>query len=85
MIALLFYLKDSPAERQMQELARRLDGLQVTARLVDADSVEGIQLAELHDVTARPAVVLARDDGQAVERWQNDLPPAEDISYLAHQ
>jgi hypothetical protein len=85
MIALLFYVKDSPGERQMRDLERQLDTFRVETKLVEADSLEGTTLVELHDITARPAVVLVRDDGSAVERWQTDLPLAEDISYLAHQ
>lgn len=68
----------------MQELAEELSRLKVDNKLIEADSVEGSSLVELYDITNRPAVVLTRDDGVVVGRWIDILPPATDISYLAH-
>lgn len=84
MVANIFYTKDSPNERQADDLAKELERLRVDVRLVEADSVEGGSQAQLYDITSRPAVVLVRDDGTMVERWQNQWPLASDISYLAH-
>ncbi|HSX02770.1 MAG TPA: hypothetical protein VLI05_05665 [Candidatus Saccharimonadia bacterium] len=83
----LLYNRQTPGEGQMQELARRLEPLQVETELLDADSPRGVQLAEHYDVLARPAVLLLRDDGSPVQLWAGDdqLPAPTDISYLAHQ
>jgi hypothetical protein len=86
MIAYLLYNRQTPAEEQMRELGRRLEPLRVTYELVDADSPQGIGLAEAHGIMARPAVLLTRDDGSHVQVWEGDqLPPPTEISYLAHQ
>ncbi len=87
MITYLLYNRQTPGERQMQELLERLEPLQVTAELLDADSPRGIQLAEHYDVLARPAVVMVREDGSPVQVWGDpeQLPPPNEISYLSHQ
>jgi hypothetical protein len=55
--------------------------------LVDADSPRGIQLSENYDVTGRPAVLLAREDGSPVQVWQgaDKLPAPAEVGYMAHQ
>lgn len=86
MICYLLYTKNSPEERQVQDLAQQLQKSQVETKLVESDSAEGISISDLYDLTARPAVVLVRGDGSPIERWQDGhLPLATDISYLAHQ
>ncbi|HSH31439.1 MAG TPA: hypothetical protein VK963_02105 [Candidatus Saccharimonadales bacterium] len=85
MIAQIIYTKDSIQEREAGDMAERLAKLRVTAKLVEADSAEGIATCQLYDLTGRPAVVLARDDGTMVERWQNAWPTIAEVSYLAHQ
>lgn len=86
MLTYLLYNRQTPGEAQMQNLARRLEPLQVTLELVDADSPRGTQLTEHYDIMGRPAVVIVRDDGSPVQIWQDatQLPSPEDISYLAH-
>jgi hypothetical protein len=84
MTAYLFYTKGTPNERQMQDLAKELDRRQVKTELVEADSPHGIQLSENYDILARPAIVVAGADGAAIVQWQDELPPASDISYWAH-
>ena len=86
MIAYLLYNRGTAAEGRVADLARRLEPLQVEYKLVDADSPEGINLAEDHDLLGRPAVILARSDGSPVQTWEGEeLPTPADISYLAHQ
>ena len=85
MITYLLYNRQTPAERQMQELAKRLEPLQVHTELLDADSPRGIQLAEHYEIMARPAVMVVRDDGSLVQLWDipEQLPAPVDIAYLA--
>ncbi len=84
MITYILYKKASPMERETAEFARRLEILGVDNKLVEADSIEGIRISQLYDLMGRPAVVLVRNEGQMVERWQHVLPMAEDVSYLSH-
>ena len=85
MIAYLLFTKDSPQEREIEYLNKRLEQLQVTTKVLEADSVEGSALTENYDLPQRPAVIVTRDDGSFVQGWQGELPTAEDISYFAHQ
>jgi hypothetical protein len=84
MIAYIFYTKDTPADRDIQHFTAELERLQVQTKMIEADSREGIELGELYDVMQRPSVVLVRDDGSTVERWQGDLPLVSEVSSLAH-
>lgn len=86
MICYLLYTKGAPHEQAVQDLSYDLAKREVEVKLVDADSPEGTSLSQLYDLTARPAVVLVRENGSAMERWQGEhLPLGSDISYLAHQ
>ncbi len=85
MITYIFYTPNNPMEREVNNLVQRLERLQVATKLVDPDRPDGAALAELYDISSRPAAVLARDDGTEVERWTEALPIPEDVSYLAHQ
>ena len=87
MIAYLLYNRDSPGQRAVEDLARRLERERVEVELVDADSARGAQLAENYDVLGRPAVVLITADGTPLQIWQGEdgLPALSDITYLAHQ
>lgn len=85
MICYILFQPGTEGERPARELARELERGRVNVELVDADRPQGSHLAELHDLLSRPAVVLVREDGSAVERWQNQLPTVSEVSYLAHQ
>lgn len=84
MILYLLYTKGAPHQRDIEAFARELERRQVHPKLVEADSVQGISLTQLYDLPGRPALVLTRDDGTMVERWQGQLPLVADVSYLAH-
>jgi hypothetical protein len=86
MTSYLLYNAGTPGQSQMEELARRLEPLQVETELIDADSPRGVQLAESYDIMERPAILLVRVDGSPVQVWAGEqLPPPNEISYLAHQ
>jgi hypothetical protein len=76
----LLYTKNTPADRDIAYLQRRLAARQIKAELLDADSRAGIALAELYDVTARPAVLVTDDEGRLMQKWQATLPTAEEIN-----
>ena len=69
----------------MATLSTELGRLQVECEMIEADSPRGASLAEMYDITSRPAIVLAAGDGTPIERWQQQLPTPTDISYLAHK
>jgi hypothetical protein len=81
----VLFTKDSPQERDVDHFLGRLERFKVPAEKIEADSPKGISLTETYDLRSRPAAVLLRADGSAVERWQGQLPTPEDVSYLAHQ
>lgn len=83
----LLYNRQTRGERQMSDYAKRLDDAQAPYELLDADSPQGINLAEAFDVMGRPAIVVSRNDGSPVQIWQDaeSFPPPSEISYLAHQ
>ena len=75
----ILYTQNSPADREIEYLMKRLASVRILADLVDADSKEGVAVAELYDVMARPAVVVTDSDGRLVQKWQSELPRAEDV------
>ncbi|HSX48302.1 MAG TPA: hypothetical protein VLF41_02260 [Candidatus Nanoarchaeia archaeon] len=85
MIAKILYNKETESQNLAESFAKSLEELKVPNELIDADTRDGAALAELYDLLSRPSVVLLRDDGSVIERWQHALPLATDISYLAHQ
>jgi hypothetical protein len=87
MIVYLLYNKDTPAQRQVEDLEKRLKQEQLETELLDADSPRGIQLAENYEVLGRPALILAKDDGSPVGLWQGEdqMPAPGEVAYLAHQ
>ena len=87
MKAYLLYNRNTPSERVVTDLAKRLEEAQVDTELLDADSPGGIQMAESYDIMGRPALALMRADGSPLQVWQGEdsLPTVADVSYLAHQ
>lgn len=75
----IFFTKNTPADRDIDYLNRRLGESRVPSIMMDADSRDGADLAQLYDVMQRPAVVLAADDGHLVQKWEGNLPPAQDV------
>ena len=84
MICYVLYQKNSESERPASELVAELEARQVDARLIEADSAEGTQLSERHDLLSRPAAVLVQSDGIEIQSWQHALPTPADVAYLAH-
>lgn len=82
----LLYNRQTPGERQVQDIARELEREPVEVELMDADSARGVQLVENYDVMGRPAIMLVREDGSPVQIWQNSeqFPTARELGYLAH-
>ncbi|HEY2003930.1 MAG TPA: hypothetical protein VGH44_02335 [Candidatus Saccharimonadia bacterium] len=86
MVVYVIYNRDTPAQRQAEDMAKRLEEAQLEVELLDADSARGIQLVENYDIMGRPAVALIREDGSPVQIWQGEegLPTPTEVDYLAH-
>lgn len=86
MVTYLFYNTGTEGQRQMEDLAKRLESTDVIHELIDADSARGTSLCEVLDIMARPAVAVVRDDGSPIEIWQGteQIPPPTEISYFSH-
>jgi hypothetical protein len=76
----IFYTPNTPADRDIDYLCRRLGELNITPEKVDADSREATAICELYDIVQRPAVLVTDGDGGVVQEWQGELPTAEAVS-----
>lgn len=71
----ILYTKSTPADRHIEYLQRKLEseeGIPVT--MLDADSRDGIALAELYGAVQRPAVLVTDDEGKLAAKWEGELP-----------
>ena len=80
----LFYTRNTPADRDIDYLQRRLAELKIEPELVDADSRDGADLCELYDIQQRPALLLTDSDGRVVQQWVGELPLASTVSDYYH-
>lgn len=80
----ILYKKNTPADRDIEWLTRKLDEVHAPYRLIDADSREGAALTELYDMLDRPAVIVTRSDGSMVASWQGALPPVQEVANAMH-
>ena len=81
MVTYILFNRNTEGERQSQQLGKELDLRKVEYELIDADSAQGISIAEMYDVLARPAVVLAGPNGAEIQKWDHYWPTASDIAY----
>jgi len=67
-----------PVEEFMREFTRR-SGKEI--EVIDPDTREGANLAEIHDVVRYPAILALADDGQSLNMWQGEeLPLLDEVS-----
>lgn len=74
--------KPSKIRLNVIDLEKQLEKNGFKFKNLDADSVEGISFNQLYDLVDFPSVVITRDDGQLVQRWQTNLPTYNDL--IAH-
>jgi hypothetical protein len=86
MKAYLIFNRNTPSQRRVDDMAKKLEEADVEAELMDADSPRGIQFVEDYDVMGRPALALIREDGSPVQIWQGEenLPTVSEVAYQAH-
>lgn len=55
---------------------------QYSIEMMDVDSPEGAELANLHGITSYPAILALRDDGAFLQLWQDEhLPLMSEIDF----
>lgn len=88
MKVLILYRQDSETHRAVDEFVhefqRRHPEHELT--LMDADSIEGSQKAEVYDVVQYPTVLAISNDGSTLQRWDNGMMPLmSELAYYANQ
>lgn len=86
MKAVILYRPGSEFETSVNEYVRefgRETGKAIA--LVDQDSSQGIEIANLYEVMQFPAIVAFRDDGSFAESWieRDKWPTISELSYFA--
>lgn len=88
MKVLILYRQDSETHRVVDEFIhefqRRYPEAELT--LMDADSVEGSQKADVYDVLQYPTVLALSNDGSTLQRWDNGMMPLmSELAYYSNQ
>ncbi len=55
----------------------------VDVKWVDPDSAEGEGFVETYSIMKYPAVLILKEDGEAVQTWQGELPLIDTVVYWA--
>jgi hypothetical protein len=81
MKATLLYRPNSEFSRSVDEFIREFRGRSsFPLEVVDVDSRDGTNIAEVHDIVDNPAVLVLRDDGSLVKSWAGTpLPLVNDV------
>jgi len=67
-----------PVEEFMHEFTRR-SGKEI--EVIDPDTREGTNIAEIHDVVRYPAILALTDSGQPLNMWQGEeLPLLDEVA-----
>lgn len=81
MKVVIFYRPKSEKARSVEGYIReffRRTGHKI--EVIDIDSPEGVQKAELYDMVQQPAVLALADDGQLIQSWVGEnLPLMDDV------
>lgn len=88
MKVLIFYRQDSEQRRAVDEFIhefnRRYPDRELT--LIDVDSVQGSQQADVYDVVQYPTAIATNDDGGTLQRWDpGQMPLMNEVAYFANQ
>jgi hypothetical protein len=85
MKVVILYRPNSEYARSVEEYVRELKlRTGKSVELVDVDSREGIQAAELYDSVQQPAVLALADDGHLLQSWIGEyLPLINEVSAYA--
>jgi len=83
----IIYQSDSEHARRVEEYVHDFRKEQTTRRvqLLDVNTKEGAQTAELYDIVQYPAVLALSNDGQILKDWQGEFPLMNELAYYASQ
>jgi len=88
MKVLIFYRQNDETHRAVDEFVRDFSKQYPDAplTLIEADSVEGSEQAQIYDIMQYPTVIAAADDGSTLQRWDSGIMPLmNEVSYYANQ
>ena len=84
MKVVILYQPGSETDTKVQEYAQnftRQTGK--TLEMMDSNSPQAVEIAQLHDIVQFPAILVTEEDGQYVQGW-NDItswPTASELSF----
>lgn len=86
MKTVILYKPNSEHDTEVQGYAREFEvrtGKKIP--LLDSESIEGIDLAKLHDILASPAILVTEEDGAFVQSWTEleKWPTISELSYYS--
>lgn len=84
MRVLVLYRPNSEHGRSVEEFIREYQARHEVGKLevLNVDSREGGATATLYDVMQYPALVVTRDDGSELKRWEGEtLPLMDELAY----
>lgn len=83
MKVVILYRPKSEHSRQVEEYVHDFVRQQASRRVqaIDADSKEGISLAELYDIVQYPAFLAMQNDGQLLKSWIAEYPLMNELAY----
>ncbi len=85
MKALILYRPNSDHERAVIEFEHDFTRrTQNKLEMVNLDTREGANMAELYDVVQYPAVIVIDDQGKLLRLWQGGTPLINELSYFTH-
>ena len=75
---------DTPVQGYVREFAHRTGK---TLELIDAESREGVGMAELYDILQFPALVAIRDNGELLQMWPEfkKWPTMNELTYYTKE
>lgn len=82
MVCYVIPTQDPLQRATVEELIRLLEADRISVITIDADSPHGSGFCQLYEITARPAVIVTRDDGQLANSWIGQVPPFSEVSYM---
>jgi hypothetical protein len=72
--------QSSSVEAYVREFTRQTGR---SIEMVNVDSVQGLEMAKLHDIMMFPAIIVLRDNGSFVQSWleRDKWPTVSELSF----
>lgn len=83
MNVVILYQPRSEHSRSVEEFVHHMHSIYPDQEIIlmDVDSVEGSDKAELYDIVQYPAIMVLADDGSLVNRWVGgNLPLVDEVA-----